>query len=184
VAFSTNIVNGPGLLCGVVKPVGIEELLATIPPKCTTDKLIALFFDKNHSPIPTFRACFKILTIAIADFFLDVLHEQTFMQQYEAHWENPSETKLMWIGLLFSMLSLIMLSFYLNEEEPPEYEGASQSLHELYRLRTAQCLMIGDITSKLLLSNHVPYDYSRDLPIQIEKAIVDLSLNRMCTAHT
>ncbi|KAN0108498.1 hypothetical protein V8E51_008240 [Hyaloscypha variabilis] len=130
VAFSTNIVNGPGLLCGVVKPVGIEELLATIPPKCTTDKLIALFFDKNHSPIPTFH----------------VLHEQTFMQQYEAHWENPSETKLMWIGLLFSMLSLIMLSFYLNEEEPPEYEGASQSLHELYRLRTAQCLMIGDIT--------------------------------------
>lgn len=79
---------------------------------------------------------------------MDVLHEPTFMQQYEAHWENPSETSIMWIGLLFSMLSLIMLSFYLNEEEPPEYEGTSQSLYELYRLRTAQCLMMGDITSK------------------------------------
>lgn len=71
------------------------------------------------------------------------------MQQYEKHWENPSETKIMWIGLLFSMLSLIMLSFYLNEDEPPEYEGASQSLYELYRLRTAQCLMMGDIVSNL-----------------------------------
>lgn len=71
------------------------------------------------------------------------------MQQYEKHWENPSETKIMWIGLLFSMLSLIMLSFYLNEDEPPEYEGTSQSLYELYRLRTAQCLMMGDIVSNL-----------------------------------
>jgi hypothetical protein len=71
------------------------------------------------------------------------------MQQYEKHWENPSETKIMWIGLLFSMLSLIMLSFYLNEDEPPEYEGTSHSLYELYRLRTAQCLMMGDIVSSL-----------------------------------
>jgi len=54
-AFSTNVVSGPGLLCGTVKPVGIEELLATIPPKSAADKLIALFFDKDHSPIPIFR---------------------------------------------------------------------------------------------------------------------------------
>ncbi|PMD57147.1 uncharacterized protein K444DRAFT_535235 [Hyaloscypha bicolor E] len=130
VAFSTGTANGPGLLCGVVKPVGLEELLATIPPKCTTDKLIERFFDKKNSPIPTFH----------------VLHEPTFMKQYQAHWESPSETQIMWIGLLFSMLSLIMLSFYLNDEEPPEYEGTSRSLYELYRLRTAQCLMMGDIT--------------------------------------
>jgi hypothetical protein len=52
----------------------------------------------------------------------------------------------MWLGLLFSVLSLTMLSYYLNEEEPPEYEGISQSLCELYRLRTTQCLMMGDIS--------------------------------------
>ena len=52
----------------------------------------------------------------------------------------------MWLGLLFSMLSLTMLSYYIFEDEPPEYEGISKSLSELYRLRTAQCLMIADIT--------------------------------------
>jgi len=52
-AFSANTINGPGLLCGVVQ-VGMEELLATIPPKCTTDKLIERFFDKKNSPIPSF----------------------------------------------------------------------------------------------------------------------------------
>ena len=42
-------------MSGVIKPVGIDELLATIPPKCTTDKLVKTFFDKQDSPIPTFR---------------------------------------------------------------------------------------------------------------------------------
>ena len=39
-----------------------------------------------------------------------------------------------------------MLSFHLNDEEPPEFEGISWSMCELYRLRTSQCLMMGDIT--------------------------------------
>ena len=39
-----------------------------------------------------------------------------------------------------------MLSYHILDDEPPEYEGVSESLFELYRLRTAQCLMLGDIT--------------------------------------
>jgi len=39
-----------------------------------------------------------------------------------------------------------MVSYYILDDEPPEYEGVSESLFELYRLRTAQCLMLGDIT--------------------------------------
>ena len=34
-------------------------------------------------------------------------------------------------------------------DEPPEYEGISESLFQLYRLRTAQCLIIGDIAKCL-----------------------------------
>ena len=52
----------------------------------------------------------------------------------------------MWLGLLFSILDLTMLSYHQFEEEPPEYEGISESLSELYRLRTAQCLMMADVT--------------------------------------
>lgn len=41
-----------------------------------------------------------------------------------------------------------MLSYH-QFDEPPEYEGISESLFQLYRLRTAQCLMIGDIAKCL-----------------------------------
>ena len=41
-----------------------------------------------------------------------------------------------------------MLS-YDQFDEPPEYEGISESLFQLYRLRTAQCLVIGDIAKCL-----------------------------------
>jgi len=41
-----------------------------------------------------------------------------------------------------------MLSYH-QFDEPPEYEGMSESLFQLYRLRTAQCLIIGDIAKCL-----------------------------------
>ena len=41
-----------------------------------------------------------------------------------------------------------MLSYH-QYDEPPEYEGISESLFQLYRLRTAQCLIIGDIAKCL-----------------------------------
>ncbi|TVY85018.1 Equisetin cluster transcription factor eqxF [Lachnellula suecica] len=122
--------DGPALLCGLLKPVGLDDLLATLPAKPAVDKLIQRFFEENNSPVPSFH----------------ILHPHTFMQQYENHWHNPYESKLMWLGLLFSMLSLVMLSYHADDNEPPEYEGVSESLFELYRMRTAQCLMLADIT--------------------------------------
>ena len=95
----------------------------------------------------------------------------------------------MWIELLFSILSLIMLSFYLNDEEHPEYEGTSQSLYELYRLRTAQCFMMGDITStwakRIFLSipqfhNFLPCPMFSNI---LQGQLLTPSLPRMCTAH-
>jgi hypothetical protein len=41
-----------------------------------------------------------------------------------------------------------MLSYH-QFHEPPEYEGMSEPLFQLYRLRTAQCLIIGDIAKCL-----------------------------------
>jgi hypothetical protein len=55
----------------------------------------------------------------------------------------------MWLALLFSILAITMLSYSTFGEEPPEYEGISGALLNLYRLRTAQCLMIGDISKCL-----------------------------------
>ena len=55
----------------------------------------------------------------------------------------------MWLGLLFSILSIVMLSYHQFSNEPPEYKGTANAMFELYRLRTAQCLVIGDIAKCL-----------------------------------
>lgn len=52
----------------------------------------------------------------------------------------------MWLGLLFSILDLTMLAYKQFDEEPEEYQGISESLSDLYRVRTIQCLMMADIS--------------------------------------
>ncbi|TVY38561.1 Pyrrolocin cluster transcription factor [Lachnellula occidentalis] len=112
------------------EPVSFREVLATLPAKPAVEKLIRRFFDERECPVPAFN----------------FLHCPTFLQQYEDFCVNPTQGKVMWLGLLFSILTLVMLSYHILLDEPPEYEGVSESLFELYRLRTAQCLMLGDIT--------------------------------------
>lgn len=128
----------PSLLCGMARPVSREELIATIPPKAACDKLMARFFDDERSPVPTYRMYILEVLLLNTDGRLDLLHQPSFMRQYEEHFADPSKTPVMWLGLLFSMLSPIMFSYYCNGDEPPEYEGTSRSLSELYRVRTAQ----------------------------------------------
>ncbi|TVY88825.1 Pyrrolocin cluster transcription factor [Lachnellula willkommii] len=112
------------------EPISFNEVLATLPSKSAVGKLVQRFFDEKECPVPAFN----------------FLHCPTFLQQYEDFCANPTQSKVMWLGLLFSMLTLVMLSYHILLDEPPEYEGVSESLFELYRLRTAQCLMLGDIT--------------------------------------
>jgi hypothetical protein len=69
--------------------------------------------------------------------------------QYMEHWKQPYLTNVMWLGLLFSILSITMLSFHQFDKGPPEYEGVADDLYELYRLRTAQCLIAGDVAKCL-----------------------------------
>ena len=89
--------------------------------------------------------------------------------QYESHWRHPTETKTIWLGMLFSMLCFAMQSYVSADEEPPEFEGSSKLLLEVYRIRTAQCLAAADITKPtdymietLLLHSLVEYTDQRD----------------------
>ena len=52
----------------------------------------------------------------------------------------------MWLGLLYSMLCLTMQSYLKTSEEPPDYQGVSQALADLYHSRATQCLTLADIT--------------------------------------
>lgn len=70
------------------------------------------------------------------------------MREYNDHWNDPSRTNFIWLGLVFSILGITMLAYH-QYGEPPEYEGLSESLFQLYRMRTAQCLLSGDIAKCL-----------------------------------
>ncbi|EED19685.1 conserved hypothetical protein [Talaromyces stipitatus ATCC 10500] len=127
-----NMADGSSLLFGQVQRIDKIELLTTLPPKHQVDKLIHHFFDRENFPIP----------------IVPILHEPTFMREYAEHWKDPTKTSVIWLGLLFSILSINMLA-YQQFGEPLDYEGRSESLFQLYRLRTAQCLIVGDIAKCL-----------------------------------
>lgn len=128
----SHTVDGSSLLYDQVKPLDRISILSSLPPKHEVDWLIAQFFDRQNFPI------------AIPP----ILHEPTFMREYAAHWKDPSSTDFIWLGLIFSILGITMLAF-LQYGEPPEYEGLSESFFQLYRMRTAQCLLNGDVAKCL-----------------------------------
>ncbi|OKL63564.1 hypothetical protein UA08_01696 [Talaromyces atroroseus] len=128
----SNTVDGSSLLFGQVQRIDKTELLSTLPPKPQLDKLIHQFFDRQNFPIAV----------------VPILHQPTFMREYTEHWKDPSRTNVIWLGLLFSILSITMLA-YQQYGEPSDYEGMSDSLCQLYRLRTAQSLIMGDIAKCL-----------------------------------
>ncbi|PYI07762.1 hypothetical protein BO78DRAFT_312307 [Aspergillus sclerotiicarbonarius CBS 121057] len=128
----SHTVDGSSLLFGQVKPLERIEIISTLPPKHQADNLISQFFDRENFPIS----------------LPPILHQPTFMREYNEHWKDPSCTNFIWLGLLFSILGITMLSYH-QHGEPPEYEGISESLFQLYRVRTAQCLLSGDIAKCL-----------------------------------
>ncbi|KAI0171934.1 fungal-specific transcription factor domain-containing protein [Hypoxylon sp. FL1284] len=75
-----------------------------------------------------------------------IVHGPSFQQQLRSHWQDPSKTSIMWLGLLYSMLCLAMLSYHKVGDEPPEWKGRSLDLAAEYRLRTVQCLVVADYT--------------------------------------
>ncbi|KAI1379214.1 hypothetical protein F4677DRAFT_410932 [Hypoxylon crocopeplum] len=128
----SHTVDGSSLLFSQVKPIERIEIISTLPSKPEVDRLISQFFNRQTFPIN----------------IPPILHQPTFMREYNAHWRDPSRTNFIWLGLLFSILGITMLAYH-QHGEPPEYEGISESLFQLYRIRTAQCLLSGDIAKCL-----------------------------------
>jgi hypothetical protein len=49
------ITDGPSFLCGIVSPIGMSELLASLPGKSVIDKLLERFFDEEDFLVPSLR---------------------------------------------------------------------------------------------------------------------------------
>ncbi|KAJ5160909.1 uncharacterized protein N7482_007913 [Penicillium canariense] len=124
--------SGPQLIHGFTKVATRDEILASIPPRHIVDRLVSRYFNSfEMSPA--------------------VLHSVQFLREYREFWTDTSETPIIWIGLLFSIMCLATL-FEQFQQGPQDQVPGTPSKNELqdmvsnFRLRIVQCLILGDYT--------------------------------------
>lgn len=118
--------DGPTFLLGAA-PATEVELRAELPTKSSVLMLCGRYFNSMDNAV-------------------NIIHAPTFHQQLRAHWQDPSRTPIMWLGLLYSVMCLAMLSYHKVGDEPPEWKGRTLELAAEYRLRTVQCMVTADYT--------------------------------------
>ena len=80
------------------------ELRAEIPSKTAVEKLVTRYFNSFDPAI-------------------HVVHSTTFHKQLQKHWHDPSSTSIVWLGLLYSVMTLAMQSYHKIGDEPVEWKG-------------------------------------------------------------
>lgn len=119
--------NGLGFMLGRATAMSKEELIAAVPDKKITDRLLSLWF---NSPDP----------------FKCIIHAPTFQEEYRAYWKDPKSASCMWLGLLFSILSLAS-SFGLRDIDP-QSPAAQKVIAQTnrYHLIAASAAVLGEFT--------------------------------------
>lgn len=147
--------QGPMFLFGGTQPPEYAELLAQVPKRTLTDKLVARYFN-SYDPA------------------VHILHPPSWYRTYERHWQNPDKTGPAWLGQIFAILCLAMNSYYQMDDEPSEFRGKSLALSANYRRLTGQCLLLADFTrpvnymmETLVLHLHCEYARNRDAEIGV-----------------
>lgn len=84
--------------------------------------------------------------LTCADPFKSVLHAPAFQEQYRRFWKDPTDTPTMWLGLLFSILSLAA-SFGLRDIDPTS-DGARKILAQVnqYHTLAGSAAVLADFT--------------------------------------
>ncbi|KAF8853474.1 hypothetical protein BDZ45DRAFT_76279 [Acephala macrosclerotiorum] len=147
--------DGPAFLFSAHTPVTDIELRAELPSKSAVDKLVTRYFN-SYDPA------------------VHILHSPTFHKQLQLHWQDPSKSSIVWLGLLYSILCLAMQSYHKIGDEPLEWKGRTLDIASEYRLRTVQCLVNSDYTKSdiytietMLLYVHSEYNSRWDAEVGI-----------------
>lgn len=119
--------DGPAFLFSAHIAASDVELRSELPPKSAVDKLVTRYMN-SYDPA------------------VHIIHSPTFHKQLQTHWQDPSKTSVVWLGLLYSILCLAMQSYHKIGDEPLEWKGRTLDLAAEYRLRTVQCLVNSDYT--------------------------------------
>ncbi len=96
--------GGPTFLFGAHVPVTEGEIRAGLPTMSAVEKLVSRYFNSLDAAVYT-------------------VHYPTFHKQLMKHFQDPSRTCLMWLGLLYAVICLAMRSYHRIGDEPPEWKG-------------------------------------------------------------
>lgn len=124
-----------------------SEVLVNFPTKPVVDRLVARYFS-SYDPA------------------VHIIHGPTFQSQYDQHWANPSESPVVFLGMLYAIMTLALQSYHRAGDEPPEYRGKTMELSVSFRRLTAQCLVLADTSLPMpqmleTLLLHLQAEYSR-----------------------
>jgi hypothetical protein len=109
------------------------DALKTIPTRAVCDFLVTRFFQLMNP-------CFQLI------------HQPTFEIEYKRFWENPSNCELVWMCMLFLMITMALQS-YLEEDLPSIFQGNSKKTQELWLQSAEVCGVYGRLTYKPSLIN-------------------------------
>ena len=119
--------TGLGFMLGLTSELTKDQLIAGVPEKRVADRLLSLWF---NSPDP----------------FKPIIHGPTFQETYKRFWRNPKDTPVMWLGLMFAIMSLAA-SFALRDVHP-DNPDLQEKLAEVNRYHSfsASAAVLADFT--------------------------------------
>ncbi|RAH44068.1 putative C6 transcription factor [Aspergillus brunneoviolaceus CBS 621.78] len=123
-------VTAPTLLLGLHKPLRKEELLAQIPPRPVTDRLVAQWLNCKEPVI-------------------GITHIPTFQkeQQYNKFWDRPHEVSLPWLALLSACIAMALAFNQRSGDPTPLSPQDPAEAQNSFRKLTAQCLVQSNYTA-------------------------------------
>lgn len=141
---------GPALLFGAGSVPPVKEILRPLPNKRTSKILLDRYFES-------------------LDPAMHILHTPSFWRQFDAFWHDQSKASVVWVGMLFAMMRVALLSYVRDDDEPAEYKGKCQDMANTFRTQMAYCLITADYTKAhafiietLIFHLHAEYSSNRD----------------------
>ncbi|KAK7423525.1 hypothetical protein QQX98_000983 [Neonectria punicea] len=111
---------GPDVAFGCLSPVTTNEVLQILPSRQAADRAIAAYFNAKYVAVP-------------------FIHTHQFRRQYEAFWEHPESSNLLWASILFSILGVGTMVVTAKSNLTAEVLSDSKQ----YVAMSARCLVSG-----------------------------------------
>ncbi|MCJ1338126.1 hypothetical protein MMC09_003411 [Bachmanniomyces sp. S44760] len=147
--------QGSSFLFGSTVQLSKGDILASIPDRAVVDRLVSRYFNSKDPAV-------------------QAIHMPKFLKEYECFWENPNDTPVMWIGILFGMMCMAMFFYQRSGDKLSDLSAPPEEVMTTYRNRSAQCLVLANWTrpgkhtlEALILHLQAEYSQKQDAHVSV-----------------